>query len=227
MTESVRVVIADDQALVRAGFRAILETAGGMDVVAEAATGEEAVAESRRHRPDVVLLDIQMPRLDGLDAARRILAASPAPRVIMLTTFDLDEYLYESMRAGASGFLVKDTPRDQLIAAVRTVAAGDALLSPSVSRRLIERFLAAEPVDRSPISTVAGSLSPRETDVWRAMVRGLSNAEIAAELFISESTVKTHVAAVLAKLGARDRLQAVITAYETGLVRPRPGPSTQ
>src|SRR3954451_12227716 len=176
MSGSVRVVIADDQALVRAGFRAILETAGGIEVVAEAATGEEAVTEARRHRPDVVLLDIQMPRLDGLDAARRILATNPAPRVIMLTTFDLDEYLYESMRAGASGFLVKDTPRDQLIAAVRTVAAGDALLSPSVSRRLIERFLAAEPVDRSPINAVAGSLSPRETDVWRAMARGLSNA---------------------------------------------------
>jgi DNA-binding NarL/FixJ family response regulator len=227
MTAPVRVVIADDQALVRAGFRAILETAGGIEVVAEAATGEEAVTESRRHRPDVVLLDIQMPRLDGLDAARRILATSPAPRVIMLTTFDLDEYLYESMRAGASGFLVKDTPREQLIAAVRTVAAGDALLSSSVSRRLIERFLAAEPVDRSPTDTVAGSLSPREADVWRAMAQGLSNAEIAGELFVSESTVKTHVARVLAKLGARDRLQAVIRAYETGLVRPSPRKTTQ
>jgi DNA-binding NarL/FixJ family response regulator len=223
MTASVRVLIADDQALVRAGFRAILEIAGGIEVVAEAATGEEAVTESRRHRPDVVLLDIQMPRLDGLDAARRILATSPAPRVIMLTTFDLDEYLYESMRAGASGFLVKDTPRDQLIAAVRTVAVGDALLSSSVSRRLIERFLVAEPVDRSPTETPAGSLSPREADVWREMARGLSNAEIAGELFVSESTVKTHVARVLAKLGTRDRLQAVIRAYETGLVRPGTG----
>jgi DNA-binding NarL/FixJ family response regulator len=227
MTASVRVVIADDQALVRAGFRAILETAGGIEVVAEAATGEEAVTESRRHRPDVVLLDIQMPRLDGLDAARRILATSPAPRVIMLTTFDLDEYLYESMRAGASGFLVKDTPRDQLIAAVRTVAAGDALLSSSVSRRLIERFLSVEPVDLSSAEDVRGSLSPRETDVWRAMARGLSNAEIAGELFVSESTVKTHVARVLAKLGARDRLQAVIRAYETGLVRATPGTARQ
>jgi DNA-binding NarL/FixJ family response regulator len=223
MTAPVRVVVADDQALVRAGFRAILETAGGIEVVAEAATGEEAVTETRRHRPDVVLLDIQMPRLDGLDAARRILATSPAPRVIMLTTFDLDEYLYESMRAGASGFLVKDTPRDQLIAAVRTVASGDALLSSSVSRRLIERFLAAEPVDRSRTRDVSGLLSPREADVWRAMARGLSNAEIAGELFVSESTVKTHVARVLAKLGARDRLQAVIRAYETGLIRPSSG----
>jgi DNA-binding NarL/FixJ family response regulator len=227
MTAPVRVVIADDQALVRAGFRAILETAGGIEVVAEAATGEDAVTESRRHRPDVVLLDIQMPRLDGLDAARRILATSPAPRVIMLTTFDLDEYLYESMRAGASGFLVKDTPRDQLIAAVRTVAAGDALLSSSVSRRLIERFLSVEPVDLSSAEKVHGSLSPREVDVWRAMARGLSNAEIAGELFVSESTVKTHVARVLAKLGARDRLQAVIRAYETGLVRPSPGTTTR
>jgi DNA-binding NarL/FixJ family response regulator len=227
MTASVRVVIADDQALVRAGFRAILETAGGIEVVAEAATGEEAVTESRRHRPDVVLLDIQMPRLDGLDAARRILATSPAPRVIMLTTFDLDEYLYESMRAGASGFLVKDTPRDQLIAAVRTVADGDALLSSSVSRRLIERFLSVEPVDLSSAEEVRGSLSPRETDVWRAMARGLSNAEIAGELFVSESTVKTHVARVLAKLGARDRLQAVIRAYETGLLRAGPGTTTR
>jgi DNA-binding NarL/FixJ family response regulator len=226
MTTSVRVVVADDQALVRAGFRAILETAGGIEVVAEAATGEEAVMQARRHRPDVVLLDIQMPRLDGLDAARRILATSPAPRVIMLTTFDLDEYLYEAMRAGASGFLVKDTPRDQLIAAVRTVVAGDALLSSSVSRRLIERFLVAGPVDPSPVDAVAGSLSPREADVWRAMARGLSNAEIAGELFVSESTVKTHVARVLAKLGARDRLQAVITAYERGLVQPRRGRST-
>ena len=227
MTALVRVVIADDQALVRAGFRAILETAGGIEVVADAATGEEAVTESRRHRPDVVLLDIQMPRLDGLDAARRILATSPAPRVIMLTTFDLDEYLYESMRAGASGFLVKDTPRDQLIAAVRTVADGDALLSSSVSRRLIERFLSVEPVDLSSAEEVHGSLSPREVDVWRAMARGLSNAEIAGELFVAESTVKTHVARVLAKLGARDRLQAVIRAYETGLVRATPGTARQ
>jgi DNA-binding NarL/FixJ family response regulator len=225
MSESVRVVIADDQALVRAGFRAILETAGGVEVVAEAATGDEAVSAARRHQPDVVLLDIQMPRLDGLDAARQILAATSPPRVIMLTTFDLDEYLYESMRAGASGFLLKDTPREQLITAVRTVAAGDALLSSQVAHRLIERFVTSEPGRRRSTRDLGGSLSPREADVWRAMARGLTNAEIAGELFVSESTVKTHVARVLSKLGVRDRLQAVIAAYETGLVRASQGRS--
>jgi DNA-binding NarL/FixJ family response regulator len=225
MSESVRVVIADDQALVRAGFRAILETAGGVEVVAEAATGDEAVSAARRHQPDVVLLDIQMPRLDGLDAARQILAATSPPRVIMLTTFDLDEYLYESMRAGASGFLLKDTPREQLITAVRTVAAGDALLSSQVAHRLIERFVTSEPERRSSTRYLGGSLSHREADVWRAMARGLTNAEIAGELFVSESTVKTHVARVLSKLGVRDRLQAVIAAYETGLVRASQGRS--
>ena len=225
MSGSVRVVIADDQTLVRAGFRAILETAGGVEVVAEAATGEEAVSATRRHQPDVVLLDIQMPRLDGLDAARQILATTFPPRVIMLTTFDLDEYLYESMRAGASGFLLKDTPREQLITAVRTVAAGDALLSSPVAHRLIERFLTSEPERRSSTPDLGGSLSPREADVWRAMARGLTNAEIAGELFVSESTVKTHVARVLSKLGVRDRLQAVIAAYETGLVRASQGKS--
>jgi len=226
MSGPVRVVIADDQALVRAGFRAILETAGGVEVVAEAATGEEAVSAARRYQPDVVLLDIQMPRLDGLDAARQILATTVPPRVIMLTTFDLDEYLYESMRAGASG-LLKDTPREQLITAVRTVAAGDALLSSTVAHRLIERFLTNEPVRPSSTRDLGGSLSPREADVWRAMARGLTNAEIAGELFVSESTVKTHVARVLSKLGVRDRLQAVIAAYETGLVRARQGKSTR
>jgi DNA-binding NarL/FixJ family response regulator len=227
MSGPVRVVIADDQALVRAGFRAILETAGGVEVVAEAATGEEAVSATRRFQPDVVLLDIQMPRLDGLDAARQILATTVPPRVIMLTTFDLDEYLYESMRAGASGFLLKDTPREQLVTAVRTVATGDALLSSTVAHRLIERFLASEPERRSSTGDLAGSLSPREADVWRAMARGLTNAEIAGELFVSESTVKTHVARVLSKLGVRDRLQAVIAAYETGLVRGGRGRSTR
>jgi DNA-binding NarL/FixJ family response regulator len=225
MTAPVRVVIADDEPLIRAGLQAIFEGAGGIEVVAVAATGEEAVAASRRHRPDVVLADIQMPRLDGLDAARQILAMTPAPKVIMLTTFDLDEYLYQAMRAGASGFLVKDTPRDQLVAAVRTVAAGDALLSSSVARRLIERFVQAAPA--APGQTAARpSLSPRETDVWRALARGLSNAEIAAELFVSEATVKTHVARILAKLQVRDRLQAVIAAYETGLIQPGSRPAS-
>ena len=214
-------MIADDQALVRAGFRAILETAGGIDVVAEAGTGEEAVAAARDAELDVALLDIQMPRLNGLDAARQILAMPDPPRVVMLTTFDLDEHVYAAMRLGASGFLVKDTPREQLIAAVRTVGAGDALLSSSVARRLVERFVqATQPAsERCPD---ASRLSLRELEVWRALARGLSNAEIAAELFVSEATVKTHVGRVLAKLGLRDRVQAVIAAYEAGLVRTGP-----
>ena len=218
MTEDVRVVVADDEALVRAGLRAILETSGGVDVVAEAANGEEAVAVTRAEHPDVVLLDVQMPRMDGLDAARQILADPDGPRVIMLTTFDLDEYVYAAMRAGASGFLVKDTPREQLVTAVRTVARGDALLSSSVARRLVDRF--ARPAPAAPVLRATGSLSARELDVWRALARGRTNAEIAAELYISEATVKTHVARVLAKLGLRDRIQAVIVAYETGLVEP-------
>lgn len=226
MTSPVRVLIADDEPLIRAGLQAIFEGAGGIEVVAVAATGEEAVAAARRHRPDVVLADIQMPRLDGLDAARQILAMTPAPKVIMLTTFDLDEYLYQAMRAGASGFLVKDTPRDQLVAAVRTVAAGDALLSSSVARRLIERFVQAAPAAPGRSSVTRPSLSPRETDVWQALARGLSNAEIAAELFVSEATVKTHVARILAKLQVRDRLQAVIAAYETGLIQPGTRPAS-
>jgi DNA-binding NarL/FixJ family response regulator len=226
MTSPVRVVIADDEPLIRAGLQAIFEGAGGIEVVAVAATGEEAVAASRRHRPDVVLADIQMPRLDGLDAARQILAMTPAPRVIMLTTFDLDEYLYQAMRAGASGFLVKDTPRDQLVAAVRTVAAGDALLSSSVARRLIERFVQAAPAAPGRSAEDRPGLSPRETDVWRALARGLSNAEIAAELYVSEATVKTHVARILTKLQVRDRLQAVIAAYETGLIQPGSRPAS-
>ncbi len=224
MSEDVRVVVADDEALVRAGLRAILETAGGVEVVAEAADGVEAVAVTRARQPDVVLLDVQMPRLDGLDAARQILTGPEAPRVIMLTTFDLDEYVYAAMRAGASGFLVKDTPREQLVTAVRTVARGDALLSSSVARRLVDRFARSAPA--TPVPTAAGTLSARELDVWRALARGRTNAEIAAELFISEATVKTHVARVLAKLGLRDRIQAVIVAYESGLVEPGAGSGT-
>jgi DNA-binding NarL/FixJ family response regulator len=217
MSGDVRVVVADDEALVRAGLRAILETAGGVDVVAEAADGVEAVALSRTESPDVVLLDVQMPRLGGLDAARQILADADGPRVIMLTTFDLDEYVYEAMRAGASGFLVKDTPREQLIAAVRTVARGDALLSSSVARRLVDRFARPVPV-QARVQAATGTLSPRELDIWRALARGGTNAEIARDLYISEATVKTHVGRVLAKLNLRDRVQAVILAYETGLV---------
>lgn len=217
MSSTLRVLIADDQTLVRAGFRAILESAGGIEVVAEAATGEEAVAAARTHPLDIALLDIQMPRLDGLDAAQQILRLPEPPRVIMLTTFDLDEYLYRAMRAGASGFLVKDTPREQLVAAVRTVAAGDALLSSAVARRLIERFVTSE---SGPGRPRPAGLSPREIEVWKAVARGLSNHEIAAELYVSDATVKTHVARILTKLDARDRAQAIIAAYETGLVRP-------
>jgi DNA-binding NarL/FixJ family response regulator len=219
VSTDVRVIVADDEALVRAGLRVILETAGGVLVVGEAANGEQAVALSRTERPDVVLLDVQMPRLDGLDAARQILSRPDSPRVVMLTTFDLDEYVYAAMRAGASGFLVKDTPREQLVAAVRTVAAGDALLSSSVARRLVDRF--ARPSSPPPaLRAAAATLSAREVEVWQRLARGRSNAEIAADLFISEATVKTHVSRVLAKLGLRDRIQAVVVAYETGLVEP-------
>ena len=220
----VRVVVADDEALVRAGLRAILETAGGIDVVGEAADGEQAIEITRRSRPHVVLMDVQMPRLGGLDAARQILADPTGPRVIMLTTFDLDEYVYAAMRAGASGFLVKDTPREQLIVAVRTVSRGDALLSSSVARRLVDRFARPQP-PRPPLPATGQALSARELDIWRALARGRSNAEIAKELYISEATVKTHVGRVLTKLGLRDRIQAVIAAYETGLVGPG-NPST-
>jgi DNA-binding NarL/FixJ family response regulator len=219
---TVRVVLADDQALVRSGVRAILEMAGDIEVVAEASAGDEAVTAVRETQPDVVLLDVQMPRMDGLQAARHILAGARAPRVLMLTTFDLDEYVYEAMRLGASGFLVKDTPRDQLVAAVRTVAAGDALLSSSVARRLVERYLVDARRDEQLRERIS-VLSPREVDVWRGLARGLSNAEIAAELYVADATVKTHVARVLAKLGLRDRAQAIIAAYETGLVRPTVG----
>ena len=220
MTAPLRVVIADDQALVRDGIRAILETSGGIDVVAEASTGDGAVAASAKHRPDVVLLDVQMPRLDGIDAARLILRAPNPPRVLMLTTFDTDEHLYEAMRLGASGFLGKDTPGEQLVAAVRTVAAGDALVSSSVARRLIERFVTITPEVARGQGDVAGTLTGRELEVWQRVARGWSNAEIATSLSVSGATVKTHVANVLAKLGLRDRAQAIIEAYERGLVRP-------
>jgi DNA-binding NarL/FixJ family response regulator len=225
-SSGVRVVVADDEALVRAGLRAILETAGGIDVVGEAADGEQALAVTDASRPDVVLMDVQMPRLGGLDAARQLLANPDGPRVIMLTTFDLDEYVYAAMRAGASGFLVKDTPREQLIAAVRTVSEGDALLSSSVARRLVDRFARPQP-PRPSVPTAGQTLSARELDIWRALARGRTNAEIATELYISEATVKTHVGRVLAKLGLRDRIQAVIVAYESGLVAPStPAPPT-
>jgi RNA polymerase sigma factor (sigma-70 family) len=215
----VRVVVADDQALVRTGFRMIL-SADGIDVVAEAANGTEAVDAARRTRPDVVLMDIRMPGLDGLEATRRILSADgECPRVLMLTTFDLDEYVYAALAAGASGFLLKDVAPEQLTAAVRLVRSGDALLAPSITRRLVERF-ARGGQETSAVHRDLASLTPREREVLQLLARGLSNAELAAAFQLSEATVKTHVARILGKLQLRDRVQAVVVAYETGLVAP-------
>jgi len=224
MTNVLRVVVADDQALVRSGFRMIL-TAAGIDVVAEAATGKEAIEAVRHGRPDVVLMDIRMPEMDGLEATRRILAdagTSDAPRIIILTTFDLDQYVYAALSAGASGFLLKDVTPEHLVDAVRTVRAGDALLSPTITRRLVQRF--AQPSGDAPaLHRDLRSLTARETEVLRMLASGLSNAELAQRLFLSEATVKTHVARILAKLELRDRVQAVVVAYETGLVKPSSG----
>ena len=214
-----RVLVADDQELVRAGFRLILEAAGFV-VVGEAADGAEALALATSGRPDVVLMDIRMPVMDGLAATRQLTATGPdAPKVVILTTFDLDDYVYEALRSGASGFLLKDAPRADLIAAIRVVAAGDALLAPSVTRRLIEAF-SARPVATTPSPSKLASLTPRERDILLQVARGQSNTEIARTLVVSEATVKTHVAHLLAKLGLRDRVQAVILAYETGAVTP-------
>ncbi|MFB7905793.1 response regulator [Kitasatospora sp. NPDC001309] len=219
----IRVVVADDQALVRIGFRLILESEG-IEVAAEAEDGEQAVAAVRRTRPDVVLMDIRMPGLDGLEATRRILAGRPAdraadaPRIIMLTTFDLDHYVYAAMAAGASGFLLKDVTPEHLAAAVRLVRTGDALLAPAITRRLVERFARpAAPEAAAPHRELA-TLTPRELEVMGLLARGLSNAELAGRLQLSEATVKTHVARILGKLGLRDRAQVVVAAYETGLV---------
>jgi DNA-binding NarL/FixJ family response regulator len=219
---ALRVVIADDQALVRVGFRLILESEEGIEVVAEAGDGEEAVAAVRRHRPDVVLMDVRMPRVDGLEAARRALAAGTACRVLMLTTFDLDEYVYAALRAGASGFLLKDVSPEQLVAAVRMVARGDALLAPSITRRLVERFARPQPA-AAVAPRELSSLTAREREVMTLMARGLSNGELAERLHLSDATVKTHVARILSKLDLRDRVQAVVLAYETGLVTPGGG----
>jgi DNA-binding NarL/FixJ family response regulator len=246
----IRVLVVDDQELVRLGFSVILDAADGITVVGEAANGEAAVAGVAAYQPDVVLMDIRMPGMDGLEATRLITrgpatprpagsgpatphsagsgpatphsaGSGPAtpPKVVMLTTFDLDDYVYEALRAGASGFLLKDSPRHDLIAAVRAAAAGDALLAPSVTRRLIEAF-ARRPPETSPAPSRLASLTARERDVLLLLARGRSNAEIASALFVSEATVKTHVGNVLAKLGLRDRVQAVILAYETGIVVP-------
>ncbi|MDX3697872.1 response regulator transcription factor [Streptomyces europaeiscabiei] len=219
MTCSPRVVIADDQALVRTGFRMIL-TADGIDVVAEATNGTEAVDAVRRTRPDVVLMDIRMPELDGLEATRRILTGTDhEPRVIVLTTFDLDRYVYAALSAGAAGFLLKDTTPEHLVAAVRMVRSGDALLAPAITRRLVERF-ARNDFYTTAIHRDLAALTPREREVLQLLARGLNNAELADHLHLSEATVKTHVARILAKLGLRDRVQAVIVAYQTGLVSP-------
>jgi DNA-binding NarL/FixJ family response regulator len=218
MGEPLRVVIADDQALVRAGFRMIL-MAEGIDVVAEADNGAEAVDAVRRTRPDVVLMDIRMPAMDGIEAARRVLAEDNPPRVIMLTTFDLDTYVYAALGLGASGFLLKDVTPEYLVAAIHIVRDGDALLAPSITRRLVERFTAPE-LRESPLHRDLTALTPREREVLTLVAHGLSNVEIAGRLFLSEATVKTHVARILAKLGLRDRVQAVVVAYETRLITP-------
>jgi DNA-binding NarL/FixJ family response regulator len=211
---SIAVLVADDQAMVRAGFRMLLSGEEDIEVVAEASNGLEAVEKAARFQPTVVLMDIRMPELDGLEATRRIVAANREARVLVLTTFDLDEYVYEALRAGASGFVLKDDPPEQLIAAIRTVAGGDALLSPAVTKRVIEQFTHM-PRPRPPEGL--DELTARELEILRLIARGLSNAEIANELFISETTVKTHVTHVLQKLDLRDRVQAVVLAYQTGL----------
>ena len=213
---ALRLLIVDDQALVRAGFRKLLESEEGLEVVGEAGDGVEAVAEARRLGPDVVLMDIRMPRLDGIEATRQ-LASGGGPAVLVLTTYDLDEYVFEALRAGASGFLLKDAPPDDLVAAVRTVARGDALLAPSVTRRLIAEFTSR---NRRRPEAALPALSQRETEVLKLVARGMSNAEIAHSLFLGEATVKTHVRSLLSKLQCRDRVQAVVRAYESGLVEP-------
>lgn len=221
---TIRVIIVDDQAMVRAGFAALLSAQADIDVVGEAPDGRQGVRVSRSTHPDVVLMDVRMPEMDGLAAAREILNPPPGlvhrPKVLMLTTFDVDDYVYEALRAGASGFLLKDAPPADLIAAVRVVAAGEALLAPSVTRRLIADFAAQRPVQRRDPGLRLNGLTPRETEVLELIARGLSNQEIAERLILAEQTVKTHIGRVLAKLDLRDRAQAVIFAYESGLVAP-------
>ena len=212
------VLIVDDQALVRVGLRKILEAEPEMTVAGEAADGEEAVAEAHGLRPDVVLMDIRMPVLDGIEATRRIVRAQPATRVLMLTTFGLDSYVYEALRAGASGFMLKDAPPEEIAAAVRVVADGDALLAPAVTRSVIEEFARREPAPVPEPPAAVNDLTPRERDVLDLLARGLSNPEICERLYISEATAKTHVARILQKLDLRDRVQVVIYAYESGLV---------
>ena len=220
---SIRVLVADDQSMVRAGFRMLLAGEEDIDVVAEASNGLEAVEKAARFQPTVVLMDIRMPELDGLEAARRILAADETARILILTTFDLDEYVYEALRLGASGFVLKDDPPEQLIAAIHTVAGGEALLSPTITKRVIKQFTR---IPRPTAPKELDELTARELEVYRLIADGLSNNEIAQELYISDTTVKTHITHILQKLGLRDRVQAVVLAYQTGLFEPdtpRPG----
>jgi DNA-binding NarL/FixJ family response regulator len=219
----IRVLIADDQTLVRDGFRMILDAQEDIEVVGEAADGLEAVARSRELRPDIVLMDIRMPGRDGLEATRELLRESPETHVLILTTFDLNEYVYEAMKAGASGFLLKDVPRSQLIEGIRTVAGGEAMLAPAITRRLIEEFVRRPPASIRPSPPVLEALTAREREVLDHVARGRSNSEIAAALYVSEATVKTHVAHALGKLGLRDRVHAVVFAYESGLIEPGEG----
>ena len=223
----IRVLLVDDQALVRAGFRMILDAEPDIDVVGEASDGREAIDQVHLLRPDVVLMDIRMPELDGLEATRRVMAApgDDTPKVLMLTTFDLDEYVYEALRAGASGFLLKDTPPEQLVSAIEVVAQGEALLSPSITRRVISEFVKGTGPKPEAQFPRLDDLTARELEVLKSIARGLSNAEIARELFVSETTVKTHVARILMKLGLRDRVQAVVLAYEAGVVQPGDHPA--
>ena len=219
---TIRVVIADDQQLVRTGFRMILESEGDIEVVGEASNGRQAISLVRQSHPDVVLMDIRMPELDGIEATRQLTSASqhPPTRVLILTTFDLDEYVFDALRSGASGFLLKDSPAGLLANAVRVVASGDALLAPKITRRLIEEFAATTTARQLPRPAAIGELTPRELDVFRLVATGMSNAEIAAALVIGETTVKTHVTRLLMKLGLRDRVQAVVLAYDTGIASP-------
>ena len=216
----IRVLLADDQALVRAGFRMILTAEPGIEVAGQAADGSEAVALARELAPDVVLMDVRMPVMDGIEATRQIVEGEVSPRVLVLTTFDLDEVVYDALRAGASGFLLKDAPEERLVTAIRVVAEGGSLFAPSVTRRLIEEF-----ARRAPSAPPPDGLTARETEVLRLIARGMTNGEIAADLVVSEHTVKTHVARILMKLGLRDRTQAVVLAYESGLVRPGESPT--
>ena len=218
---SIRVLLVDDQALIRAGFRMILDAEEDMEVVGECSDGTQAVDSARRLTPDVVLMDIRMPEMDGIEATQRIAAreGETGPRVLMLTTFDLDEYVYDALRAGASGFLLKDVPAEELVSGIRVVAKGEALLAPSVTKRLIHEF-SRGPRAQQGAPAELDELTPRELEVFKLIARGMSNAEIAEELVVSETTVKTHVARVLMKLGVRDRVQAVVLAYESGVVAP-------